>query len=410
MLDREEPIEWGNALGVADRVLTHSAREEFHVDHPPSRRDTVTATRKRVPGPGPQAAPAAAPYYYPPPPPRRGFWGKFFLTILVLAVAGSFFLNLCLMVVLGGNMLGEGTLPVREKYVSHDKNAEDKIVILPIEGIIQENADGFVKRAIDTAMEDKHVKALVLRVDSPGGTVAGSDYIYHHLCNLAEKKKIPIVVSMGSMAASGGYYVSMAVGHAPDTIFAEPTCAVGSIGVIIPHFNFAGFMKKYGLADDSIASHRLKEMGSPTKEMTPEEKQIFQKLVNDDFEQFKKVVRAGRIEFEKNPQKLEDLATGQLYSAEQAAGNKKDNTKGNGLIDKIGYLEDAVDQAIKLAKLDGTKVKVVRYKQESGLSSILFGGQSSKSQSLDLNALLEMTTPKAYYLASSLPGLAAAAK
>ena len=141
-------------------------------------------------------------------------------------------------------MLVEGTPRVQEKFVSHDQNAEDKIVILPIEGIIQENDDGFVKRAIDTAMEDKHVKALVLRVDSPGGSVTGSDYIYHHLCNLAEKKKIPIVVSMGSMAASGGYYVSMAVGHAPDTIFAEPTCSTGSIGVIIPHYNLAGFMKK----------------------------------------------------------------------------------------------------------------------------------------------------------------------
>jgi protease-4 len=217
-----------------------------------------------------------------------------------------------------------------------------------------------------------------------------------------EKKQIPIVVSMGSIAASGGYYVSMAVGHNPDTIFAEPTCFTGSIGVIIPHYNVSGFMTEHGLADDSIASHELKKMGSITKPMTPEEKEIFERLVNDSFAHFKEIVRSGRSEFAKNPKKLDALATGQIYTAEQAV-NKK-------LVDKVGFLEDAVERAIELADLDSVKVKVVRYKQEAGLSSILLGGQSDKSESLELRALLEMTTPKAYYLASWLPGLASAAK
>ena len=359
----------------------------------------------------PQGPPPAIPYYYlpPPPPRRRGFWGRLFLSILVMVIGGSFFLNLALLATVG-NLLGDGTPRVQEKFVSHDRNAPDKVVILPIEGIIQEKEDGFVKRAIDTAMEDKHVRAVVLRVDSPGGSVSGSDYIYHHLRKLAEEKKIPIVVSMGSIAASGGYYVSMAVGHEPDTIFAEPTSATGSIGVIVPLFNFSGFMKEHGLTDDSVASHKLKEMGSPTKTMTPEEKKIFQDLVNDDFEQFKKVIRSGRSKFEKDPKALDALATGQIYTADQAVTNRKDGKKGNGLVDKFGYLEDAVDRAIELADLDAKKVNVVRYKQEAGLSSILLGGQSSKSQSLDLKALLEMTTPKAYYLASWLPELAGAVK
>ena len=349
----------------------------------------------------PQSAPPGVPYYYPPPPPRRGFWGKLFLTIFVMAVGGSFFLNLILLAV-SASMLGDGTPRVQEKFVSRDKNAEDKIVILPIEGVILESEDGFVKRAIDTAMKDEHVKAVVLRVDSPGGSVSGSDYIYHHLRQLAETKKIPIVVSMGSIAASGGYYVSMAVGHEPNTLFAEPTCFTGSIGVIIPHYNVAGFMEEHGLTDDSIASHDLKKMGSITKAMTPEEKGIFEALVKDSFEQFKNIIRSGRSEFEKNPDKLNVLATGQIYSADQAVKN--------GLIDKTGYLENAVDRAIELARLDGKKFKVVRYKPEAGLRSILLGGQSDRAESLDLKALLEMTTPKAYYLASWLPGLAGAAK
>ena len=355
------------------------------------------------PGVAPQAAPSAAACYYlpPPPPPRRGFWGRLFLTVIVLALGGSFLVNVSLLSMFG-NLLGDGTPRVQEKFVSHDQTAKDKIVILPIEGVILESEEGFVKRAIDTAMKDEHVKALVLRVDSPGGSVSGSDYIYHHLRELAKTKNIPIVVSMGSIAASGGYYVSMAVGHKPNTIFAERTCFTGSIGVIIPHYNVAEFMEKYGLVDDSIASKPLKKMGSLTKAMSPEEEKIFKALVNDSFEQFKAVIRSGRAEYEKDPKKLDDLATGQIYTADQAVKN--------GLVDKLGYLDDAIDRAIELADLDGKKFKVVRYKQEAGLGSILMGGQSSKSQTLDLKALMDMTTPKAYYLASWLPALAGAAK
>ena len=162
-------------------------------------------------------------------------------------------------------------------------------------------------------------------------------------------------------------------------------------------------MEEHGLADDSIASHKLKEMGSPSKTMTPEEKKIFQDLVNDDFEQFKKVVRSGRSRVREGPEE----AGRPGYRSGISPPSRPSR---NGLVDKLGYLEDAVDRAIELAGLDGDKVKVVRYKQEAGLGSILLGGQSSKSESLDLKALLEMTTPKAYYLASWLPGLAGAAK
>src|SRR5688500_19769660 len=105
--------------------------------------------------------------------------------------------------------------------------------------------DGFVKRQIDRIREDENVKAIVVRVDSPGGTVTGSDYIYHHLKKLRKEKNVPIVVSMGGMAASGGYYVSMAVGDEKDTIFAEPTCETGSIGVILPHYDLSGLMARY---------------------------------------------------------------------------------------------------------------------------------------------------------------------
>ena len=123
--------------------------------------------------------------------------------------------------------------------------------------------------------EAGNLKALVIRVNSPGGTISGSDYMLHHLQEFKKKTKVPIVVSMGAMAASGGYYVSMAVGDTPDSIFAEPTTWTGSIGVIIPHYNLAGLMKEVGIEEDEVTSHRLKGMGSIARPMTEEEKEDF---------------------------------------------------------------------------------------------------------------------------------------
>jgi protease-4 len=336
--------------------------------------------------------------YYPLPPPRRGFWGRLFMSLFVLVFLGSLFMNLML-AGMAINMMGEGR--VLEKFVSHDPYGKDKVAILPIEGVILESEDGFVKRAIDTAMQDKNVKAIVLRVDSPGGSVTGSDYIYHHLRKLVKERNIPIVVSMGGIAASGGYYVSMAVGDEANTIFAEPTGYTGSIGVIIPHYDISGLLKKYDIADDSVPSHPLKEMGSLTKAMTPEERKIFQKLVDENFARFKDIVKEGRPKFSKDPAALDKLATGQVYTAEQAAKN--------GLVDKLGFIEDAVDRAIELARLDKDKVKVVRYKSEPSLSSLLLGGES-RSAGLDLKSLLDMTTPRAYYLAAWPPAVGGTGK
>ena len=138
------------------------------------------------------------------------------------------------------------------------------------------DADSFVKRQIDHVMKDENVKAVVLRVDSPGGSVSGSDYIYHHLRVMLGERKIPLVVSMGGMAASGGYYVAMAVGHEPDTIFAEPTTFTGSIGVLIPHYDLAGLMDKIGAKEDSVLSAPLKGMGSLSRPLTGKERKIFQ--------------------------------------------------------------------------------------------------------------------------------------
>src|SRR5262245_20051757 len=157
---------------------------------------------------------------------------------------------------------------IEERYFSHSKTAQDKVAIITIEGPIM-HSDGFAKWQIDQVRDDADVKAVVVRVDSPGGTVTGSDYLYHHLKLLREKKKVPLVVSMGGIAASGGYYISMSVGDTPDSIFAERTTWTGSIGVIIPHYNVGELLESWKIVDDSITSGPLKAMGSPTRKLTP---------------------------------------------------------------------------------------------------------------------------------------------
>lgn len=339
------------------------------------------------------------------PPPRRSWLGRILVLLLTLAFCGSILLNLFLLAALAvslGGGLDTGNR-VQEKFVSHNSKAEDKIAIIPVEGIILEAEDGFVKHAIDQVMKDKDVKAVVLRVDSPGGSVSGADYIYYHLRKLVEKREIPLVVSMGGIAASGGYYISMAVGDTPDTIFAEPTTFTGSIGVIIPHYDLSELLeKKLLIRDDSIVSDPLKEAGNMTKRMTTKERAIFQALVDDGLKRFKDIVKSGRPKFRKDSAALDKLATGRIYTADQA---KPGGFEGGGLIDKIGFLEDAVDRAIVLTGLDKKDVKVVRYKPEIGLTSILMGGEARSKQGVDLKALMDMTTPRAYYLSTWLPGL-----
>jgi protease IV len=295
---------------------------------------------------------------------------------------------------------------IEEKFFSHSQDATDKVAIITIEGAIMHN-DGFAKWQIDHVRRDPDVKAVVVRVDSPGGTVTGSDYLYHHLKLLREGdgtgRKLPLVVSMGGIAASGGYYLSMAAGGVPDTVFAERTTWTGSIGVIIPHYNAADLLESWKIKDDSVVSGPLKAMGSPTRKVGPElaerEREVLQTLVDQTFEQFKEVVLEGRPQLANNAEALKQATTGQVFSAKQALDL--------GLVDKLGFMEDAIDRAIELAKLNPRNVRVVKYTQpESLLGSTLFGpSASAASGQLNLTAIAEMTTPRAYYLYTWLPSL-----
>ena len=218
----------------------------------------------------------------------------------------------CLVYLLGQfylfNDYFDTTEGMRERFHSGSAKAKDKIAIIAVRGVIM-SGDGFVKQQIDRVRSDDSIKAVVLRVESPGGTVAGSDYIYHHLKRLRDERELPIVVSMGSVAASGGYYISMAVGDQEKSIYAEPTTTTGSIGVIIPHVDISGLMKKYDISDDSIMSHERKRMLTMTRKMTPEHRQILQDYVDQAFGRFKKVVHEGRPVYRDKPGEVKDPET-----------------------------------------------------------------------------------------------------
>jgi len=310
---------------------------------------------------------------------------------------------------LSSKMAFEDEDGVVERYHSLSKDAHDKIAIIDVEGAIL-HSDGFVKKQIDRARKDETVKAVVLRVDSPGGTVTGSDYLYHHLQELVADRKIPMVVSMASVAASGGYYIAMAAGDKEHSIYAEPTTWTGSIGVIIPHYDLSSLLTRWDIADDSISSHPLKQMGSLThqvsKEEREEERAILKGLVDDSFGRFKEIVLKSRSALRNNPEWQADVFTGRIFAADQA--------KARGLVDDLGYIEDAIDQAVTQAGLSKSRVKVVKYTKHAGLFDALLSaeirsGAAPASLKADLAALVDLTTPRAFYLCSWAPALGSAA-
>ncbi len=290
---------------------------------------------------------------------------------------------------------------VQEQNFSQDrwKTGTRKVAVINVSGAIMElGGDSYIRRQIDQVTRDKDVEAVVLRVNSPGGTISGSDLLYHRLLEMRASRdgeELPLIVSMGAIAASGGYYIAMAVGDDPDSIYVEPTTWTGSIGVIIPHYDLSGFLAEHDIQDDSIKSHPLKGLGSMTAPMTEQEREILQGLVDESFDRFKEVVRAGRPNLNQ-PGALDPLATGQVFSAQQALKN--------GLADKEGFIEDAILKAMQLAGIQESEAKVVKYQQTPSLLDALTGNVKAATRpALDLSVLVELSTPQAYYLFTSLP-------
>lgn len=183
--------------------------------------------------------------------------------------------------------------------------------------------------------EDKNIKAVVIRINSPGGAVAPCQEIYKAVKDL----KKPVVISMGSVAASGGLYVA----GAGDVIMANPGTITGSIGVIMQSVEISGTMEKLGLKSQTIKSGDFKDMGSPFRAMRDDERQVLQTMVNDVYEQFLADLLAGRMGTKMKPEELRKLADGRIYTGAEA--------QKLGLVDELGGFEDAVMRAAKMGGL-----------------------------------------------------------
>jgi protease-4 len=331
-----------------------------------------------------------------PPPSAFGRYGRFLLVALVIAIV----------VIIGQSASYRSYFSPpggpQERFHSLNKDAREKVAIVSVSGPIWD-AEGFIKQQIDRVREDKSVVAVVLRIDSPGGTVSASDYLYHQLRDLARDRKLPMVVSMGGLCASGGYYLAMAAGDKPDVIFAENTTWTGSIGVMIPHYDFSGLLASWDVKDDTIASDKFKLMGSFTRQLPPEEKaeerKLLQELVDRSFERFKEVVRNGRPKLKADAAAFEKAANGQIFTADQALEL--------GLVDKLGFVDSAVARAAELAGRKVASLRCVKYEEPATMLDTLMGAESpiSPAARFDAAAIVDLTAPRAYFLCSWLPAL-----
>ncbi len=241
--------------------------------------------------------------------------------------------------------------------------AENKVAVISLNGPIQSESSGFlfggsvispqfVRNQLEKAKNDVAVKAIVLQIESPGGSVAACQEILNEI----ERVEKPIVVSFGTVAASGGYYISTKA----DKIVALPGTLTGSIGVISEMPNLKGLYQKLGIEMEVFIAGKHKDMYAGLRELTPEEKVIMQEMTDQLYDQFVQVVVNGRGMSE---EKVRDLATGQLYTGVEA--------KELGLVDELGGLNKAIDMAASLAGIEKPKVEYYKREAPSLLSTLL---------------------------------------
>jgi protease-4 len=266
---------------------------------------------------------------------------------------------------------GSGNPDMREVFVPGAAGAHcpQKIAVIEIHGIIlAEGGRGFAEsrrlvEELEQAAMDDDVVAVILDMDTPGGGVTASDEIYRAVCYCAEYK--PVITCMRSMGASGGYYVAAG----SDWIIANRHTLTGSIGVIISAFNYAELLERWGLKMETIKSGSMKDMLSGSRPTNQAEREYVQALVQETFREFAAIVAEGRPAFENVDAVLAaDFADGRIMRGPAALEV--------GLIDQLGYFDDAVDKAIEMA--DCGPAKLIRYHRRPSLSDILFSATAER--------------------------------
>jgi protease-4 len=277
--------------------------------------------------------------------------------------------------------------PPQETFISGSRTASERIVRITISGTIMPPFTERTLEQIQKAADDDNVKGVVLAVDSPGGLVADSHQIYHALKKLIEKK--PVIVQMKRLAASGGYYVAMGAGPKAK-IFAEPTTWTGSIGVIMPRYEFGELADKLGIRSAPLKTGEFKDTLNPFQPMSDSEKTLWMDILNQSYEQFVTIIDENRDTLDRDA--VVKLATGQIYTARDA--------QKNGLIDEIGFEEDAL-KALE-TQLGGKSHRFVEYQHPVGLFDLLLGQAKAEESSNPLTQLLDASTPRAWFHSSGL--------
>lgn len=277
----------------------------------------------------------------------RWFWG-IFISLIVIAI-----------VFLGISFLYLAKLTsVSDRYYEQTGSGSGKIAVVNLDFTILSSES--IVRQFNKFRDDKSIKAIILKVNTPGGGVAASQEMYEIIRKTRDKGK-PVIVSISSLGASGGYYAACG----GSIIIADPGSLVGSIGVIMNLMNFKELAEKIGVSETIIKSGELKDAGNPFRDINEKDKEYFQDIVNDSYDQFLDVVSRER---KMDKEKLKEYANGRVFTGRQA--------KDIGLIDSLGTFEDAVRIAAGMAGIDGEPA-IVRERERLSLTERILDGFSN---------------------------------
>jgi protease-4 len=309
--------------------------------------------------------------------------------LLTVTASGCAFVNVSLY---------QPALPLEEIVI--EGQGPGKVLVMDISGVLayeEENKEGSfreevnlvarVKEELSKAATDDEIKALILRIQSPGGTVNASDLIHHEITEFKKKQNVVVVACFLGIATSGGYYIATAADH----IVAQPTTLTGSIGTIALKFNVEGLMEKVGVAEETIKSGDKKDMWTPFRPATSEEKKIFQSIIDEYQDKFLEVVRAGRKNMTEDD--LAKVHDGRVFSGIQAFKLR--------LVDQLGYLNDAIQWAKNAVGME--QAKIVMYHRPGTYVDNIYSMSQVKSwswaESLQRGELLPLRqTPQFMYL------------
>jgi protease-4 len=272
---------------------------------------------------------------------------------------------------------------LQEAVVQTDRGwISAKIALLDVDGLMMnrrtggwlgpgENPVSLLLEKLDKARNDGNVKAVILRINSPGGTVQASETMHQAVKRFRKKSGKPVIACITDVGASGAYYLACAA----EKIICQPSSITGSIGVVVQTVSFAGTMKMLGISADAVTSGPLKVMGSPLKDLTDQERKVFQAMVDEFYDRFVEVVAEGRSGLSR--EKVRALADGRVYTGRQALEL--------GLVDALGDLQPAVADAKKAAGIE--RAKVVMYHRPLGYRANVYSQPAAPRPAMQINLL-----------------------